>query len=62
MVRRVARSSSGPRYHAGMKPVPLALAASLASWDRGFDEAGVQVWGATEGPYVFDRLSDEAPR
>jgi len=25
----------------------------LTSWDRGFDVDGVQVWGATKGPYVF---------
>jgi CpeT protein len=29
----------------------------LESWDRGFDESGEQVWGATQGPYVFDRKS-----
>jgi hypothetical protein len=28
----------------------------LTSWDRGFAADGVQVWGATKGPYVFDRL------
>ncbi len=28
----------------------------LSSWDRGFDVAGDQIWGATEGPYVFDRI------
>jgi len=33
-------------------------AAQLTSWDRGFDEGGNQVWGATAGPYVFDRKSD----
>lgn len=27
----------------------------LTSWDRGFDAQGTQVWGATQGPYVFDR-------
>ncbi len=27
----------------------------IESWDRGFDAAGVQVWGATAGAYVFDR-------
>lgn len=27
----------------------------LRSWDRGFDDAGNQRWGATQGPYVFDR-------
>ncbi|MBL8858069.1 MAG: chromophore lyase CpcT/CpeT [Planctomycetes bacterium] len=25
----------------------------LASWDRGFDAAGKQVWGAQQGPYIF---------
>ncbi|MFW5739779.1 MAG: chromophore lyase CpcT/CpeT [Myxococcota bacterium] len=27
----------------------------LTSWDRGYDDQGNQVWGATKGPYVFDR-------
>jgi len=30
----------------------------LTSWDRGFDEEGKQVWGATTGPYIFMRESD----
>lgn len=30
----------------------------LTSWDRGFDEAGVQAWGATAGPYEFLRVDD----
>ena len=25
----------------------------LTSWDRGFDAAGEQVWGAEAGPYRF---------
>lgn len=25
----------------------------LETWDRGYDAAGKQVWGATEGPYIF---------
>lgn len=25
----------------------------IESWDRGFDKAGKQVWGATKGPYIF---------
>jgi hypothetical protein len=29
----------------------------LTSWDRGFAADGTQVWGATKGPYVFDRLA-----
>lgn len=27
----------------------------VSSWDRGFDDEGEQVWGATAGPYVFRR-------
>ena len=27
----------------------------IESWDRGWDEAGEQVWGAEKGPYVFLR-------
>lgn len=27
----------------------------LESWDRGFDSADRQVWGATAGPYQFER-------
>lgn len=34
-------------------------AGSLTSWDRGYDAGGTQVWGAVDGPYVFDRV--EAP-
>lgn len=30
-------------------------AAALSAWDRGFDAAGSQVWGATAGPYRFER-------
>lgn len=28
----------------------------ISSWDQGFDLKGEQVWGATEGPYIFKRL------
>jgi CpeT protein len=31
-------------------------AETLTSWDRGFDTDGRQVWGATEGGYVFKRV------
>lgn len=30
----------------------------LLTWDRGFDAAGHQVWGATLGPYRFDRVPE----
>lgn len=33
----------------------------LVSWDRGFDAAHAQVWGATEGGYVFDKLANFKP-
>jgi CpeT protein len=29
---------------------------AIESWDRGYDDAGTQVWGATAGGYVFDRI------
>jgi hypothetical protein len=28
----------------------------VESWDQGWDDQGTQVWGATAGPYVFDRI------
>ncbi len=28
------------------------------SWDRGFDVAGNQVWGAVPGPYIFQRCEE----
>jgi hypothetical protein len=33
----------------------VITAATLTSWDRGYDAAGSQVWGAVQGPYVFVR-------
>jgi hypothetical protein len=32
----------------------------LTSWDRGFDREGNQVWGAVDGPYVFDRTAGDS--
>lgn len=31
-------------------------AAGLKTWDRGFNDKDEQVWGATQGPYIFDRV------
>ncbi len=31
----------------------------LDSWDRGWDAAGAQVWGASDGAYRFLRITDE---
>ncbi len=28
----------------------------LESWDQGFDNQDEQVWGAVEGPYIFDKM------
>ena len=36
-------------------------AGRLVSWDRGFDAAGEQVWGAVTGPYVFVRRGGPLP-
>ena len=33
----------------------------IVSWDRGFDAEGRQVWGAENGPYVFDKLGPNRP-
>lgn len=33
------------------------MAERLISWDRGWDTAGNQVWGAEDGGYVFDRIT-----
>ena len=33
----------------------VVKAGEIASWDQGFDAEGQQVWGATEGGYVFKR-------
>ncbi|MCB0795850.1 MAG: chromophore lyase CpcT/CpeT, partial [Flavobacteriales bacterium] len=30
--------------------------ARMISWDRGYNDAGEQVWGAVYGGYVFDRV------
>jgi hypothetical protein len=32
----------------------------MVSWDRGWNDAGEQVWGAETGGYRFDRLAAEA--
>jgi len=29
----------------------------LTSWDQGFDLADIQVWGAEQGGYVFDKIA-----
>lgn len=31
----------------------------MATWDRGFDASGAQVWGATKGAYEFARVDPE---
>lgn len=36
-------------------------AKGMTSWDRGWDSAGQQVWGATAGPYEFGKISARMP-
>ncbi len=49
---------SGARY--ATSRVKL-LPGRMESWDRGYDLEDRQVWGAREGPYVFERRSTEPP-
>jgi CpeT protein len=30
----------------------------MRTWDRGYNAFGKQVWGATEGAYIFDRVNE----
>ena len=30
----------------------------IESWDRGYYSSGIQAWGATDGPYIFERVAD----
>ena len=36
----------------------VLLPGLLETWDRGFDAAGKQVWGAVKGPYRFVRMGE----
>lgn len=36
----------------------VLLPGLLETWDRGFDAAGQQVWGAVKGPYRFVRMGE----
>ncbi len=49
---------SGARY--ATSRVKLS-AGRIESWDRGYDLEDRQVWGAKEGPYVFERRSAGPP-
>lgn len=49
---------SGARY--ATSRVKL-LPGRMESWDRGYDLEDRQVWGAREGPYVFERRSAGPP-
>ncbi len=50
--KRCASSLSGATYATSSVTMTET---TLSSWDRGFDAADKQVWGATKGPYVFVR-------
>lgn len=50
-------SLRGARYATSEVRITADL---LESWDRGFDEQDEQVWGATEGPYLFRRLQEDS--
>lgn len=71
---RLMRTDDGWRGSTEGKGCPSALAGArwatsevtlrpgrMESWDRGYDVNGRQVWGARNGPYVFERRSDGPP-
>ena len=47
-LRGASYATSRVRIHDGV----------VESWDQGFDAAGVQVWGAEKGPYIFRRVTE----
>ena len=50
------KSCSSERSGASYATSAVSLsAASLTSWDRGFDSGDKQVWGSEAGPYRFER-------
>lgn len=51
--------SSGLRGASYATSEVLVTPDGLISWDRGFAADGSQVWGATTGGYVFDRIVDD---
>ncbi len=56
---RCAGQTRGQRCKSTLRGAAYATAqaeitpTTLRSWDRGYAADGTQVWGATEGPYVF---------
>lgn len=60
-------STSGHECPSGLRGASYATsevrleAGRLVSWDRGYDAAGAQVWGATKGPYEFVRRGGPPP-
>lgn len=38
--------------------IVTVLENKIISWDQGFDAAGKQVWGATKGAYIFEKINE----
>lgn len=53
---RACRNSWGKASYATSEVT--VQADRLISWDRGYNEAGDQVWGATKGGYIFVKTRD----
>jgi CpeT protein len=51
--KRCASTLNGASYTSSEVTMESAR---MVTWDRGFDAQDKQVWGATKGGYVFDRL------
>ena len=53
------RCGSSLRGAAYATSIVLIMKNQIYSWDRGFDIEGKQVWGATEGGYIFKRIQSQ---
>lgn len=50
------KGCSSTLYGASYATSEVTIAADqVQSWDRGFDSLDVYIWGAENGPYIFDR-------
>lgn len=52
---RTEQCPNGYKGAAGMRGVSVQTADTYANWDRGFSADGKQVWGPTDGGYIFKK-------
>ena len=49
-----ANAWKGARYATS---TAIITPTQMTSWDRGYNDEDTQVWGSTEGPYIFEKIS-----